>query len=570
MTVKLQNFSARTPKRANSWTRWGLALTMVSTSLVACVSLSGCGGSNNPSAGATTSATQSQVGRATFAVRWPERSSTRLIPFAAESIKVQLVREGALLGEAVLTCPANGGEAVATFERLPPGDVTVQATAYPTATGDGVGQARAEVTVTVQAGQTTPTRLTLASTIDRLEITPALTALTLGQKVRVAATALNANGEVVITNLATLQWSSSLPNIADVAADGLITGITDGQATITVRDSESGKSASLNLSVGTVQTPQPGVVTLNANDLVYSPKTGRLYASLGSTSANGNSIAIINPANGAVEKTTFLGSEPGPLAISDDGNYIYAGLNGAAKVCRYNIPQDKKDLEFTVGNSSFSGSYYAEQIAVMPGNPNTVAVSKRNQGYSPRHEGVTIYDSGVARANSTPGHTGSNRIEWASPTRIYGYNNETTGFNYFRLTVSGTGVAVQDDFDSFDGDLISGFGVELEYDAGRIFTTSGRMIDAENRVLLGSFAGRGPVATDMAHHLVFFATSGNPFGSVVGKIEAYDTNTFLKVAEVTVTGATGSARRLIRYGDRGIALATSDSKVYYFPVAPGL
>lgn len=569
MAVKLQYFSARVPKRTKSWAGLGIALTMASTGLVASVTLSGCGGGTNPSA-STTTGTQSQVGRATLSVRWPERTSTRLIPFAAESIRVRLVREGALLGESVLTRPANGGDTTATFERLSPGPVVVEASAYPTAAGDGVSQAYANVGITIEAGKTTQTRLTMQSTIDRLEITPALTTLALGQKATLAATARNAAGDVVLTSASTLQWSSSQPGVVAIEAGGLVTGVTSGQAALTVRDSESGKSATINVSVGDTNTQQPGALAIAAKDLVYNSKTGRLYASVGSASTNGNSIATINPATGQVEKTTFMGSEPGPLAISDDGNFVYVGLDGAHTVCRYNIEQDKKDLEFAVGGDNFAGAYYAEQIAVMPGNPNTIAVSKRNQGFSPRHEGVTIYDNGVARPVSTRDHTGANRIEWASPTRLYGYNNESTGYNYYRLTVDTTGITIQDSLDSFNGDLISGFYVELEYDSGRIFTTSGRMIDAENRVLLGTFAGRGPVAPDMAHNRVFFATSQGSGTRQSVKIEAYDTTTFLKVAETTVVSATGTLTRLVRFGEKGIALSTKDGQVFFVPQAPGL
>src|SRR5262245_49429059 len=56
--------------------------------------VAGCGGNN---AGTKLASTASGTGRATLTVRWPERS--RLIPFAAESIRIRLTRGEKLLGE---------------------------------------------------------------------------------------------------------------------------------------------------------------------------------------------------------------------------------------------------------------------------------------------------------------------------------------------------------------------------------------------------------------------------------------------------------------------------------------
>jgi hypothetical protein len=74
--------------------------------------LTGCGGGKGDSSPAGTHAAN---GRAALTVRWPPRS--RLIPFASESIKVSLSRGSALLGQALLVRPADGGQATAHFDR---------------------------------------------------------------------------------------------------------------------------------------------------------------------------------------------------------------------------------------------------------------------------------------------------------------------------------------------------------------------------------------------------------------------------------------------------------------------
>src|SRR5262249_426415 len=78
--------------------------------------------------------------------------------------------------------------------------------------------------------------------------------------------------------------------------------------------------------------PHPTIrqLSLSANDLVYDPVTKRIYASLGSSAgANSDSIAVIDPVTGAVGPFIPVGSNPGKIAISDNGQNLYVGLDGA-------------------------------------------------------------------------------------------------------------------------------------------------------------------------------------------------------------------------------------------------
>src|SRR5207249_956987 len=62
---------------------------------------------------------------------------------------------------------------------------------------------------------------------------------------------------------------------------------------------------------------------LLTRDLVYDPFRAKIYASLPSAAGDvGNSVATIDPRSATVEKTIFIGSEPGKLALSDDGRYL--------------------------------------------------------------------------------------------------------------------------------------------------------------------------------------------------------------------------------------------------------
>ena len=57
---------------------------------------------------------------------------------------------------------------------------------------------------------------------------------------------------------------------------------------------------------------------------------------------------------------------------------------------------------------------------MLPDEPQSIAVSLKKKGFSPRHEGVAIYNGdGTRRTQMTPGHTGSNVIEFSASAASY-------------------------------------------------------------------------------------------------------------------------------------------------------
>src|SRR5439155_13614968 len=128
-------------------------------------------------------------------------------------------------------------------------------------------------------------------------------------------------------------------------------------------------------------TPAPGdlrEVVLPANDIVINPTTGTVYASVPSSAgAGGNSITPFDPVSGSVGQPVLVGSEPNRLAISDDGQVIYVGLDGANAVRRFDTPSGTPGLQFSVGSNT-QGQFVAVDIAVAPGQPKIVAIARGN------------------------------------------------------------------------------------------------------------------------------------------------------------------------------------------------
>jgi hypothetical protein len=245
--------------------RWGFYALFVCGVLLAGVGGSGCGGGENRSQNALTSATATETGRATFTIRWPERG--RLIPSASSSIRVTLTKGSALVAERLLTRPATGTTTTADFDRLPVGDMTFRAVALPNADGTGVAQAQAESVVPIVTGQVAPVRLAMASTIDRIEVTPpGPFTLSRTQTQQLNAIAKNSDGETVLT--APLQWSSANTAVALVDASGKVSAVAVGTTQITARDTESGKSASV--AVTFTDAPGPATAITFQNPVTYS------------------------------------------------------------------------------------------------------------------------------------------------------------------------------------------------------------------------------------------------------------------------------------------------------------
>jgi hypothetical protein len=296
-------------------------------------------------------------------------------------------------------------------------------------------------------------------------------------------------------------------------------------------------------------------IPVNAKDLAYSPLTQRLYASVDAT----NSITEIDPVTGTVGVSFVVGSQPNKLAVSDDGAYLFVGLDGVPAVVRVHLESRTLGTPFPVGADPSFGPHLVDDLAVMPGTPNVVAVARRHAGISPRHAGVAIYEGGVERPTVTPEHTGSNAIVFgASTERLYGLNNETTEFGFRRMQVTASGVTI---LEATTG-LSNAFGADIEYLGGRVYSTTGRVIDAEAHAGLATFSGLGfDNALEPTAALIYYVTEAN--GS--WRLKGYHPATFVATLDQPIAGVSGTPRTLVSAGLDTLALATSGSQVMLIP-----
>ncbi len=222
--------------------------------------LAGCGGGNSSKINAA-------GGRAVLTVKWPLRS--RLLPQAANSIKVSIKNGNTLVTSRLLARPASGTTTSVTFDPLPVGTLAMTATAFPVADGTGIAQATGGAALNIQAGQTFSFALTMQSTITKLDVTASNPNIKIGNTQQMTATATDASGAIVLLTPSKLQWLSSNTAAATVDAAGLVKALAVGNSDISVKDTESNLSGKLTITVSIVPP-----ITFQAPSLINMSSPG--------------------------------------------------------------------------------------------------------------------------------------------------------------------------------------------------------------------------------------------------------------------------------------------------------
>ncbi len=311
-------------------------------------------------------------------------------------------------------------------------------------------------------------------------------------------------------------------------------------------------------------------VAMPINDLVWNSHDGLLYATIAGSGGPGlgNSLVGIDPTTGTVQRTIFVGSEPNRLAISDDGTQAFVGLDGAGAVRQVNLTTGTAGVQWTLsaGAQTYSSPpYKASSLAAVPGEPSSVAV------YSTSGV-VQIFDSGVARANSSTGlntYFGNNSggLTFGSSASTLYLSAYTTSNYAYVLTVDSTGIT------GYKQLATSGGGQTVQYDNSRLYFPNGIVADASTGATVGQFSvtqsysttpvqAQGPVVSESALNRAWVLPDN--YGSL-SQVVAYDETTFNPVTSIAVTGlgmvstAIGNNNvpaDLVRWGQNGLAFHT--------------
>jgi hypothetical protein len=313
-------------------------------------------------------------------------------------------------------------------------------------------------------------------------------------------------------------------------------------------------------------------VPVAANDIAWDQVSQQFYLSVASgNGANANTITALNPQTGVLGSSVSTGSEPGRLAISTDGFFIYAALNSAGSVHRYTLPALQPDIDIPLGSSTY-GPYYAIDVEVEPGSSHSLAVSRGVKSINPREVGgILIYDDAVARSQSVPGFgAGQYPIDallWnPNGQSLYGVDTELAS-GLYTMSVSSAGVQLQTHSTAAGTD----FGNHLHFDSttSYIYSDSGKVIDPATNAVIGSFPlnalqggfnGNAVMVPDGKLNIAFFlGQTVNPGAAGNYVIEAFDLTHFTLLGAIPITNVSGTPSGLIRWGNNGLAFLTGNA-----------
>jgi hypothetical protein len=313
---------------------------------------------------------------------------------------------------------------------------------------------------------------------------------------------------------------------------------------------------------------------LATKDLIVDKNTHLVYASVpGNVLTRGNTLTQIDPVAGTIGSSVFVGSEPNKLAISDNNQFIYVGLDGDGGVRRFDVATQSAQLHFQLGMSAFNGPMFVSDMEVLPGAPESVAISRRVAGVSPDHAGVAIFDNGVQRPSVSNVNVGTaNRIEFSnSASLLYGANTQDTGLQLWRLSVTQSGVSFANQITGVQSE----FG-DIEFEGGLLYHTIGRVFDPEAGTTVGTYSGMsfqffiGPtsVVVDSTNNRVYFLGGGgvDPGSSGTAKVYAFNKSTFALIDSFNIP-TIGRVGSLVQWGATGLAFR-DDTSVYLIPT-PG-
>jgi uncharacterized protein (TIGR03437 family) len=330
---------------------------------------------------------------------------------------------------------------------------------------------------------------------------------------------------------------------------------------------------------GAVQNVSPGVQQINipANAISAFPGTSKLLLATPSAAGSmGNSIVTFNPDKNQLESPAYIGSEPSLLAAAPDGSAVYAWLSGEYNLARLNGAAGSRDLVFAADPTGGSNQQYGV-FNMTVGPDGGLAVSSQNAflgilgGFDQTRPGqfIGIFDNGFPRAQIFANASEPATFELAfndSGSRLYAYNSFLSSFELVREAVSAQGVQ----FLSSTQGLIFGYGTQIRFAQGLLYSSNGYAIDPERLVGVGQFqdswfSGTGSVvAPDLASGRVYFATSSG--------ILVFDSNTYALLGRLpinlgSVLNYPNYPQSLVRFGADRLAFLTNTSQLYIVSIS---
>lgn len=311
-----------------------------------------------------------------------------------------------------------------------------------------------------------------------------------------------------------------------------------------------------------------------ANDLVWDAKNQVIYLSVAPTVPGGDAIAILNPFSAKIVSTEAVGNNPDVLAISDDSQFLYVGLDDTSSIQRFTLPLLSQDINIPVGPSPD----FAWNIQVAPGMPHTTAVSVGNaDDMGNPVDGTMIYDDGTPRPDKLQGGMYGyyfSSLQWNSgATALYADNSVSTSFDFYILAVDSSGLTLTQDYPNVFSSFGGLYGNYIHYlpATNLIYSDDRHVVNPASGASIAMFnsptteANINKMVPDPKLNIAFFLFESNCIFDGVGTcytIESYDLTNYKFISSLTMSEIQGQAVNMIRWGNSGLAFNTDTGQVY--------
>lgn len=397
---------------------------------------------------------------------------------------------------------------------------------------------------------------------------PALTITASGSEF-ISTSVIEWNGSPLATT-----YVSSTSLTGQVPASDLSSGAT---ATVTVQTPPPGGGTSGNLTFTVSSGSNLTVLDIEGSDLAWNASQQKLYVAVpASATADAGTITVVDPVAGSIGTSLTLSSAPSGLAISDDDQYLYAVINGAATIERLNLPTLTPDIQWSLGTDSSSGQpNLAGDIKVQPGASHTLAVSFGQYGVGK----VAVFDNAVERSAVAGGIVNEvgNSLQWkADGTELYAaytIGNDSPYFTtvsddaLYTMPVTSNGVGSVTTYNA----AFRSESVHLHSDpaTGYVYGDYGQIIDSASGIPVGNYGWNRPTSTylpgpmsivDPSLKLFFTLLEvSEPDGTSAFQIQRFGQTQFHVQSTMVIPNVVGRPTNFIRWGQSGLAVVTNGS-----------
>ena len=298
--------------------------------------------------------------------------------------------------------------------------------------------------------------------------------------------------------------------------------------------------------------------------MIYEPVSKRLFASTpAAATTNPNTVLPINPVNATAGTPIPVGHDPGVLAASADGKFLYVGLNADHTIQRINAG-NTVDRTFQLPVDAEFGSLSVIDMHVVPGS-DTEVVASLMIAASGGPDGIAFFnDSGLV--NWIPGPNQGVQPPTISVDGFTFTNNPSTLYAIMdtynpglaELTYSAAGLQ-----DSGNSCCVPTGGNRLATDGTLLYTQTGL---AWNPASGGQIVDTYPIPayTVMDSVIPDVSTGKTYYLNLFGQYFEYSATTILAFDKTSLmqTGslsfANGYGAQLVRWGTNGFAFRASD------------